>query len=244
MRYQDDLAPLADAAAFIFTGSIARAGVATMPTVPVNATVVVSVDDVVKAPPGFGSFAGREVTVQLVEPLAAGRYLFFADPLAVGGGLAVRERAHLDAVDAMATAFAADAVERGYAARIGPRMQAAALVVLGKIGEVKPIRVVDERDEGVPWAMAPLSIDHVFRGKPAHSAVTLVGPGRASRLLPRTPALRSGLQAILVLTTPPAAAIEVLPEGERQRALFIADTADIQPPARRRTIEHIAAGLK
>jgi hypothetical protein len=245
MPYQGDLAPLADSAAFVFTGSIARAGAATMPTVPVNAaTVVVVVDDVVKAPPGLSSFAGREVTVQLLQPLSAGRYLFFADPLAVGGGLAVRERAHFDASAAVASSFAADAVERGYAARIGPRMHVAALVALGKIGEVTPIRVVDERDLGVPWAMAPFSIERVFRGKHGRGHVTLVGLSRASRYMPRTPTLRRGLRAILVMTAPPTEAIEALPEAERERALFIADTADIQPPERWRTIEQIAAGLK
>ena len=87
MPSYDDLGSVANASAFIFTGSITRAGASTVPALPTDAnTVVVSVEDVIKAPAGLRNFAGREVTVQLRHVLSAGHYVFFADPLAVAKG--------------------------------------------------------------------------------------------------------------------------------------------------------------
>ncbi len=138
MPLSDDLVPVADASAFIFTGSIARTGVSTVPSLPVDdATAVISVEDVIKAPPGL-RFAGGAVTVQLVHPLAGGQYLFFADPWAVGGGIAVRERAHLHATAATHAAATA-AIERGYAALIARRVEPTFLVAMGTVGAVRSL---------------------------------------------------------------------------------------------------------
>ena len=240
-----DLAPVADASAFIFTGSITRAGAATMATVPVNdATVVVTVDDVVKAPLGMRSFAGHQVTVQLQRPLAAGRYVFFADPLAVGGGLAVRERAHLDASSSATETEAAEAVERGYAARIEPQLKAATLVALGAIGEVRPLLPPAERRGRVPWALARFAIEQVLKGDSGLRGVTLVGPVRASKRLPHAPALRPGLRAILLLQPPPGDALELVPRDDRREIAFIAEPSDIQPPERLPTLARILGNTR
>lgn len=237
MPSHDELIPVADESVFIFTGSIARTGASTVPTVPVDsATVVVSVDDVIKAPAGMRGLAGREVTVKLLHPIEPGHYVFFADPLAVGAGIAVRERAHLDG---KARSQAASAVERGFSALISRRAEEAFLVALGTIGAVRFLVPPAERRGRAPWAVAPFDIERVLkgRGKPRH--VTLVGPGLAWKRLPRTPALRAGVRAILILQHPPSEALEHLPADERQAAAFIADTLDIQPPDRLETISQM-----
>jgi hypothetical protein len=232
----EDLVPIADESAFIFTGSITRAGASTVPVLPVDAaTAVVSVDDVLKAPQGL-RFAGREVTVQLLHPLAAGQYVFFADPWAVGGGIAVKERAHLDAG---ARADAEAALERGYNALIARRAEAANLVALGTVGALRRLFPPAERRGRVPWALALFEIERVLKGRGKLRRVTLVGPMHASKRIPRTPVLREGQRAILFLQRPPQEAIDVLPDEERQAAAFIAETPDIQPPDRLAAIERI-----
>jgi hypothetical protein len=237
----EELVPLADESAFIFTGSIARAGASTVPSLPVNdATVVVSVEDVIKTPPGLRGLAGSEVTVQLHRPLEEGRYVFFADPLSVGSGIAVRERAHLDAAE---RAGAEEALERAYAATIVRRAEAAFLVALGTIGEVRHLLTPVERYKRVSWAVAPFEIERVLKGRKGRR-VTLVGPNPGSKRLPRTPALRAGLRAILFLQRPPEEAVELIPEDQRQGAAFIADTLDIQPPERIETIARIVGGAE
>lgn len=238
----DDLAVLADTSAFIFTGSITRASASTVPGLPVEATtVLVSVEDAIKIPAGLRSFAGREVTVQLRHPLATGHYVFFADPLAVGEGIAVKERAHLDGRE---REEALAAVNRGYAARMTPRLEAAFLVALGTVGEVRPLLSPADRRRRVPWAVAPFEIERVLKGKGKLRHVTLIGPLHASKLLPRAPALRAGLHAILILQRPPQEAIECVADDERQAMAFIADTSDIQPPERIATLERIISGTE
>lgn len=84
---------------------------------------MVWVDDVIKPPLGLRGFAGRDVTVQLLHPLAAGRYIFFADPLAVGNGIVVKQRAHLDATvpareGAAAAVVATSILRAGRATRV------------------------------------------------------------------------------------------------------------------------------
>ena len=232
----DDLAPIAAESAFIFTGSIAQTGAPTVPVPSGDATTAaVSVEHVIKAPIGLRGLAGREVTAQLLHPLAPGHYLFFADPLSVGASIAVKERAHFNAEE---REVAEATVERDYAARMAPRLEAAFLVALGTEGEVRPLVSPAERRGGPPWAMARFEIERVLKGRKPRK-VTLVGPLHASKLLPRAPALRAGRYSILILQKPPAEAIERLPDDERQGAAFIADTADIQPPDRLAAIERI-----
>jgi hypothetical protein len=235
----EDLAPIAAESAFIFTGSIAQTGAPTGPA-PSGAatTAAVSVEHVIKAPIGLRGLAGREVTAQLLHPMASGHYLFFADLLSVGASIAVKERAHFDARE---REVAEAAVERVYSARMAPRLEAAFLVALGTEGEVRPLLSPAERRGRPPWAMARFEIERVLKGRKPRK-VTLVGPLHASKVLPRAPALRAGRYSILILQKPPAEAIELLPEDERQGAAFIADTADIQPPDRLAALERIIRG--
>ncbi len=223
----DDLASIANSSAFIFTASVrGPSGAATHTDHP---TVTVLVRDVIKAPAGMRGLVGREVTVHLRDALPEGHYVLFADPVSVGGTITVRETAHLDAEQ---RGDAEAAMERGYAALLTPRLEAASLVALGTIGDVTPVFPPSERRGRVPWALARFDIERVLKGPRARRHLTLIGPSPASKNLPRAPALRAGLHAILLLQRPPEEAMEHIPSGERQAAGFIAETSDIQPPDR------------
>jgi hypothetical protein len=235
----DELVPIAGESAFIFTGSISRAGASTVSGHPIDpATVVVSIEHVIKAPPGL-RFAGHEVTVQLRHPLASGDYVFFADPLAVGTGIAVKERLHLEAAEQKE---AVAALERAYLVKMTPRVEAAFLVALGTVGEIRPLFPPAERRGRVPWSLARFDIERLLKGKGKLRHVTLVGPVPASKRLPRAPALRAGLHAILILQHPPEDAIENVPGDARDALAFIAETSDIQPPDRLETLAQIIGG--
>jgi hypothetical protein len=225
---------------YIFSGVIGRMGASTVPSVPVDAnTAIVAVDDVARAPPGLSSFAGREVTVQLLEPLGPGRYVFFAEPMAIGGGIAVRERAHLEApAQAAVREQVTSMIESDYAAAAGERLVGATLVALGTIGEVRSLNAEDEREEGVPWAEAPLRVERVLKGDASLTEVNLVGPRYATSRLPRTPPLRPHLRAIFFLRAPPPEAEESLSRSRGPGPLFfIADTQDVHPAERLATLE-------
>lgn len=234
MALIEDLASVADASAFIFVANIIGPAGPAPRTDDRTATAVVS--DVLKAPAGMRGLVGREVTVYLREPLSEGGYVLFADPFSVGSTISVRETAHLDEKqrdDAVA------AIERGYAARLTPRLESAWLVALGTIGQVAPVLPPSERAGRVPWALARFDIERVLKGPKSRRRLTLIGPSRASKRLPRAPALRSGVHAILLLQRPPEEAMEHIPDRERQAAGFIADTSDIQPADRAADLDRI-----
>ena len=231
----------ADESPYIFTGTIKRVGATTMPMLPTGpATVVVAAEEVMRAPIGMPDFAGSEVTVELLKPLPSGRYVFFADPWAVGGGLAVRERAHHDATSLSARGEVVAAMEQGFAGRMTKRTSSAILVVLGRIGEVQPVTASDEREEGTPWALASLEIEQLLKGDGNPRRVELIGPRFASKWMPRTPVLRPGLRAIFVLHPPPKEAADAVRESGRAGLLFIEESSDILPPERLKTMDQIA----
>lgn len=221
----DEFASIANSSAFIFAADInGSAGTAVHAD---HRTVTVVVRDVIKAPAGMGGLVGREVTVQLRDSLSEGQYVFFADPVSIGGTITVRETAHLDEKQ---RGEAEAAMERGYAERLTPRLEAAWLVALGTIGDVTPVFPPSERRGRVPWALARFDIERVLKGPRSRRYVTLIGPSPASKHLPQAPALRAGVHAILLLRRPPEEATEHIPNRERQAAGFIAETVDIQPP--------------
>jgi hypothetical protein len=204
-----DLDALADASPFVFVGSVTRSGASAMHTVQADSsTAVVRVEEALRTPAGFANLAGQEVTVRLLAPLTTGQYLFFADLLAVGEGIAVQERAHLDASVEFARSDVGGAIARGYAARIRPRISAATVVALGTVGQVRALAAV-------------------------------VGPRAPTRRFPRTPTLRAGRHAVMMLQSPPPEATKLLAARSRRTALFVADTDDIQPPDRLEEIERI-----
>lgn len=230
----DDLASVADSSSFIFVGAITKtAGEATHTD---GGTVTAVVSDVLKAPVGMRGLVGRDLTVHLRRPLSMGSYVIFADPASVGSTIAVRETAHLDEKQ---RDNAVAAIELGYAARLAPRLEAAGLVALGTIGEVTPVFPPAERRGRVPWALAPFGIERVLKGARSRRRLTLIGPSPASKRLPRAPALRAGVHAILLLQEPPKEAVEHIPSRDRQAAGFIAETSDIQPVDRTDDLERI-----
>ena len=228
-----NLDALADASPFIFVGYI-RAGAT-------STAVVVTVEDVLRTPSGFGSLKGREVTVRLLQPLPAGRYVFFADPAAVGDTILVHEKGHLEASAQSVVQQVAAAQTRASSSRIERRSQAAALVAVGSVGQVRALGTGGgQLSSEVPWATAPFAIERVLKGPRNLHSVVLVGPRFATSRLPRVPALRPALHAILFLQPPPKEALDALPASEHGEAFFIADSSDIQTPDRLSEIEAIA----
>ena len=224
MMDDDALVRLAGQSPFIFGGEIlseeAHAGVA--------------VDEVIRVPEGMTGFAGSRVTVLLERPLSRGRYIFFADPYSVGGSIAVRERGHLDGDDGERVR---EALRASYEGRMEDRFEAAVLVVLGRMGEVRAL--TEGRPRGIPWAVATLEMERVLKGPAKQHHVLVLGPRYGSRRLPPAPPLRAGLRAIFFLTHAPHEAMELVGEG-REGAFHIATSWDIQPPERLEEIEKIA----
>lgn len=237
MIADDDLNSLADESPFIFGGE-------TQPGEHASHTAIVVPDEVIRVPEGWKGLAGKRVTVRVAEPLKPGRYIFFADPWAVGTELTVQARAHLEAGSRTADERVIAAVRESYVRLIARHAEAATLVVLGTLGAVHPLTEGTGRPRGIPWADAPLEIQRVLKGAEKVTHATVVGPRYATRRLPMRPALHPGLQAIFFLSPPPPEALELLPRSHRDSAFFLAAAADIQPPDRLPIIEQALRGKR
>jgi len=236
MIADEDLNSLADESPFILGGE-AQAGHS-------SNTVVVLADNVIRVPAGWTGLTGKRVTVRLTEPVKPGRYIFFADPSSVGDELVVQERAHLEAGSRTTDERVAAAVREGYQRLIVRRAEAATLVALGTLGDVRSLIEGKGRPRGVPWAEAPLEVERTLKGPEKVNRATVVGPRYATRRLPRRPALHPHLHAIFFLTSPPKEATELLAHAHRESAFFLDSAADIQPPDRLALIEQALRGGK
>lgn len=148
---------LAGRASFIFRGRVKKLKASTMPNVPVTPqTIVVTVNEILRAPDALSYYTGADITVQLGsrETIAKGdEAVFYTNSWMVGESLAVQSVGHVAAATESAKprasratkrstrAFPADA-DAAQQAESGLRKQLekADMVVTGKVTSV---RVVD-----------------------------------------------------------------------------------------------------
>ena len=130
---------LAGRAQFIFSGTIERTGAATFAAVPVDdATAVVRVERVFRAPAVLGDQTERSITIQLLKPDAkeGTRAVFFATGWLYGESIAVTEvgRTTDDDLDKVGDQLHGQRDER----ELLDRLAKADLVVVGKFGLIAP----------------------------------------------------------------------------------------------------------
>src|SRR5713226_2518304 len=101
---------------FVFKGIIKRLKNATMKDVPVNErTAIVTVDQIIEAPPDLAGYGGQDITVQLSgrQRVRVGQQmLFHATGWMFGDGVAVRSLRQEPGDDGDATPAGDDPVER------------------------------------------------------------------------------------------------------------------------------------
>jgi len=171
-------------APFIFSGTVERTAAATVPAVPVDdATAVVRVDRVFRAPDVLGDQTGRSITIQLRKPdvKRGARALFFASGWLYGESIAVTEegRAPEDDADKIAQQLE-KAEQRAAESELLERVAAASLVVVGKVGGLAPVRKperIGESEHDPDWFVAEIAVESVEKGRhPAGEPVLLAFP--------------------------------------------------------------------
>ncbi|HYO13098.1 MAG TPA: hypothetical protein VE685_07895 [Thermoanaerobaculia bacterium] len=193
-------------APFVFRGTVQEAGASNVTGVPASArTVVVRVDEVLKAPAELGDFTGREITVQLQEPGTdpPGRVgVFFTRGWIYGETLGVVEvgRAAGDPGALRGQVLAAD--RRSQDQILAERVQGAALVVVGKVVETRPAETgpqpITEHDP--QWWEAVIEVDSVLKGsKPEGNRVTVLYPESLDVMWYEAPKPRKGWDAVWLL---------------------------------------------
>jgi hypothetical protein len=222
-------------ASFIFQGTVVAVGAATLSMVNVNdLTAIVRVDRVLKAPEQMEHIAGREITVQLREPIDAATAVFEAQGWLYGDSLAVVETGRRQAPeDELPAAAAEHAFESAAAAdraatfrtALKERADEASAVVIGRVTGVRETAEASTEDrlsEHAPrWAVATVEVDEAVKGR--HSGTIEVLFASSDDVMWRdAPKLAVGQKAVMLLQ-------KGAPEVEDKRANVVLDKFDVQP---------------
>jgi hypothetical protein len=168
---------------FIFSGTVQRTGAATIASVQVDdATAVVRVERVYRAPEVVGDQTGRAITIQLRKPeVKRGEHaIFFASGWLYGESIAVTEEGRASTDDEKFAGQLEDAELRAAENELFERIAAASLVVVGKVVRIapprKPVRLGESEHEP-NWFVAELDVESVEKGRhPDKEPVQLAFP--------------------------------------------------------------------
>jgi hypothetical protein len=222
----------------IFSGTVVALSVSTVANLaPRDNFAAVRIDRPLQSDPALGDLRGRLVTVELLSPTelqSEEKATFFALDWILGGGIAVREVAHLDVQQEDSVAAE---VARLPERHLADRLADAALVVVAEVKRVKPTPFDITWRDAPQWAAASLRIVDVLRGKSAQSA-TVLFPTSGRPTWARAPRLTKGERAIFLLHRPGAG--PPLPEGyDSSQTFIVLDPADVQPDPQRPQIERL-----
>jgi hypothetical protein len=231
---------------FTFVGTVKELNAATMAEVPVTEnTAIITVDEVLQAPPMLVGRVGTDITVQLsdAEQMEVGQQAtFFTTGWIYGEDVAVQEVGHVDRrVDdeqaAELSALSPDTRENR-TLRLRQRLAEADVVVLGLVSEIKFPEGYDTHgpvSEHAPlWREATVQIQTVYKGDlPGDQDTVKVIYSRSEDIRwHRTPILDVGQKGIFVLDK------REIPDIQREEYAAL-DPLDYQPPEQRDLIERL-----
>jgi hypothetical protein len=196
---------------FSFIGTVEHLGAATMGSVPIGErTAVVQVNHVMHAPPAFTGIDGQRVTLELAAdqpaPAAGDSFAFFAEGLAFGESMALREvgRLPVDAVmghvnaalDAGSSSTFAGLLSQVEADQVREHAAGADAVVVGRVvGLARAFGPVSSEHDP-EWWKATLDVFHVEKGNVKPGQVTVLYPNSIDvqwRAIPKPKASQGGL---------------------------------------------------
>ena len=155
-------------AGFIFRATVENVGAATLPEITdVSKCIVVKVNEVIFAPPGFEDWTGKSITVA-VEELGSKKpgqeQVFYTNGWLYGRSLAVLEIASKDSRE-VTNKQVLDGVTRSQDNKVRERLEATELVISGeviRIGETIQPKTVSEHNP--LWTRAIIRIESLEKG--------------------------------------------------------------------------------
>jgi hypothetical protein len=228
---------LVRSSSLIFIGTIEKLGTAktTQATLEEN-TAVVTVEEVYTPTGGLGDLRKRGITVLLDarRPAKAGeRALFFANGVAYGAGVVVREVERLPVTDkaALEKEIAAALTRRDDRA-LAQRIARSSLVVVGKVVSVREAQrpeqpAISEHDPR--WFEAVVELTSVERGQFSGKDLTILFPASADELWAEAPKFKVGQEGVFILQKDQT---EIRPPGPRRLGYTALNPLDFQPNGR------------
>ena len=234
---------------FTFVGTVKELNAATMAEVPVTeSTAVVTVDEVLQAPPMLARRAGTDITVQLsdAEQMQVGQQAtFFTTGWMYGEDVAVQEVGHVEGIvgDERAAELAAlsPGTPENRTLRLQQRLADADVVVLGMVSNIGFPEGYDTQglvSEHAPlWRQATIQIQAVYKGDLPADQDTIKAIFSRSEDVRwyRTPILDVGQKGIFVLNK------REIPELQREEYAAL-NPLDYQPSEQRNLIQTLIQG--
>ena len=237
---QPELQKLVCDSNLIFSGTVIELGASSVANLaPRDNFAVVWVDRSLRSDPALGDLRRKKITVELLdrdELQPDQQVIFFTLNWIQGGGMAVRELAHLEThQEDEVIAEVARMPERHLAERLAD----STLVVVAEVAETKPTPF-DIRWRNAPqWATASFRNVEALEGEPTEDMVVLF-PTSGRPMWARAPRLKQGQRAIFLLHRPPD--WPPLPDlgPDLTSAIFtVLDPADVQPVSMRPLVEKL-----
>lgn len=203
---------LVERSQFVFKGTVLRVGAATIPEIRPDArTIIVKVDEVLKAPPVKANYTGREITVRLADSTAlqpGGQFVFFTTSWMFGGGIAVREVGR-QADSAALRKEIAEAIAKAPDVFLQRRLAGANLILSGRVSAVRaaPAKVrggpLGEHDPD--WWEAEIQVQSVEKGQYTQTIIVILFPNSRDIFWERSPKFSAAQEGIWILRAERAA---------------------------------------
>jgi hypothetical protein len=190
---------------FIFVGTVQTLKATTMKAVTAtDSTAVVRIDKVIEAPGAPPDLAGKDITVQLLQPgsLRAGEQAtFYAKGWLLGNSLAVIEVGHSVEAQAAPSKEQVNAVRRKMAdEQLQSEMATADAIVSGTVRAVHPAKIQHLGSEHDPdWYQAEIAVRETLKGKLQRETVTVLFPHSDDVMWHNSPKFKEGEQGVWLL---------------------------------------------
>jgi hypothetical protein len=220
-----DPTDLAAKASFIFRGTVQQLNASTLPEVgDKTKTAIVRVDQTIQSPQVLSHYTGKDITVQLAEPVTAGQQaVFYTNAWLFGNaGVAVRSLGHVDPTPETLALHPAgsDPVTNLENRDARAQFDAAEMVVSGTVTNVRtvpesrPNRAPSEHDPD--WREATIEVSQTHKGGVGEKEILVRFPASHDRVWHKVPKLKAGDKGQFVLHKPsgPDAAFYTLVRAE------------------------------
>tara|TARA_R110000868_G_scaffold4211_1_gene26365 strand:- start:8739 stop:9416 length:678 start_codon:yes stop_codon:yes gene_type:complete len=192
-----------DQAQFIFRGTVEQVQAANLPEIKdVSNTIVVKVDEVVYAPPGFTDWTGKLITVAAKKPTEfkpQSQRLFYTNGWLYGQSLAVVEVGDGNFKD-RSNEEVLMGVQHHQDNDVQERLKRADLVVVGQIIAIKKDIEVQRISEHNPlWATVTVKVDNYLKGSGDAENVQFSHPTSRDVMWADAPRFDEGVKGIWIL---------------------------------------------
>lgn len=219
MPKKANTASLRQDASFVFKGTVLKLKATATTEIPKSdRTIVVRVDEIVRAPESLAQYNGQEITVQLAgrKKVAKGQQLvFYTNGLLYGESLAVESVDHAvpETVHAAAATVVPDPVRNMVERDVRSRAATADAVISGRVTSVRvpsdvvaahsavageaPKQRISEHDPD--WRIAEVQVDQVHKGSHTAKTAEIRFPSSDDVMWHYAPKLRSGYEGLFIL---------------------------------------------